>query len=64
MVLLDDRADLRYFGWDEEAQMVCGVYAWYNQASMDEYKAGELFASHEKMPHFSWADSTVEAFIS
>jgi len=50
----------KYFGWDEEAQMVCGVYVWYDQTSLDEYKAGELFASHEKMPHFSWADSTVE----
>lgn len=49
----------KYFGWDEKEEVVCGVYAFFNQAALDEYMASELFASHEKMPHFSSVEAEV-----
>merc|ERR1712159_620076 len=49
----------KYFGFDEKDEVVCGVYAFYNQAALDEYMASELFASHKDMPHFSSVDAEV-----
>merc|ERR1719174_2398334 len=49
----------KYFGFDSKDEIVVGVYAFYNQAALDEYMAGELFASHKQMPHFSSVDAEV-----
>jgi hypothetical protein len=59
MPVLIDGLLRRYFGWDAEAEIVCGVYAFYNEAALQEYMTSELFASHEKMPHFSSVEAEV-----
>jgi hypothetical protein len=49
----------KYFGFDKNEDLVCGVYAFYSQAALDKYMAGELFASHGQMPHFSSVEAEV-----
>merc|ERR1712028_180708 len=49
----------KYFGFDKNEEIVCGVYAFYNQAALDTYMASDLFASHEQMPHFSSVEAEV-----
>jgi len=49
----------KFFGFDKDADLVVGVYCFYNQAALDEYMASELFASHKQMPHFSSVEAEV-----
>merc|ERR1711865_45799 len=49
----------KYFGFDQNEEIVCGVYAFYSQAALDTYMASDLFASHKQMPHFSSVEAEV-----
>jgi len=49
----------KYFGFDKNEEIVCGVYAFYSQAALDKYMASDLFASHKQMPHFSSVEAEV-----
>ena len=58
--MMADRVDAcRYFGFDKNEEIVCGVYAFYSQAALDKYMASDLFASHKQMPHFSSVEAEV-----
>ena len=43
----------KYFLWNGDTETCSGVYVFFNQEKLDAYMASDLFASHEKMPHFS-----------
>lgn len=43
----------KYFIYNDDTGIVSGVYVFFDQASLDTYMKSELFAMHEKMPHFS-----------
>jgi len=43
----------KYFTYNDEKDIVCGVYVFYSQDALEKYMASDLFKSHESFPHFS-----------